>query len=96
MILSLPFGIRDEKGYLREKPLSEELLNKGYKGLVLLENVDSADASVVSRLISENHIVPRIRQTEGDPTWAVRIRKHKDKLVMHVLNRALKQSRIRH
>jgi hypothetical protein len=89
VILSLPFGIRDEKGYLREKPLSEELLNKGYKGLVLLENVDSADASVVSRLISENHIVPRIRQTEGDPTWAVRIRKHKDKLVMHVLNRAL-------
>jgi len=88
VIMALPFGIKDEKGYLREKPLSDELLSKGYPGLVLIDENASLD-TCINELIQNNIIIPKIRQTDGDRTWAVKIRKHKDKLVMHILNRAI-------
>lgn len=88
VIMSLPFGIKDAKGYWRDKPLSDQLISAGYPGLVLLDD-SVADENTVSGLVDKKVIIPRIRQIEGDSTWAVRIRKHGDKTVMHVLNRAI-------
>lgn len=56
--------------------------------MVILEN-DLADEAIVKKLMESNVIRPRIRQLEGDDTWAVKIRKHKGRLVMHILNRAI-------
>jgi hypothetical protein len=83
-----PFGTKDAKGFRREKPLFELLEKGNYPGLVILEN-DLADEAIVKKLMESNVIRPRIRQLEGDDTWAVKIRKHKGRLVMHILNRAI-------
>jgi hypothetical protein len=88
VIMALPFGTKDAKGFPRSKPLSEELIKANYPGLTIIDN-DLIDETRVKELIEKNIIVPRIRQVEGEATWAVRIRKHGDKLVMHILNRAL-------
>jgi len=88
VIMALPFGIKDGKGFIREKPLSEELIEANYPGLVLIDN-NIVDECCVAQLIEKGIIKPRIHQVEGETTWAVRIRKHEDKLVMHILNRAI-------
>mgnify|MGYP001275322730 CR=1 FL=1 len=87
MILALPFGVCDEHGNARSTPLSDVLLAKSYPGLTLVSGL--ADVSAVRKLIQDGKITPRIRQTAGEETWALRLRTHGDRLVLHVLNRAL-------
>ncbi len=88
VIIVLPFGTKDEKGFVREKPLSDELIKNAYPGLTLIEN-HLADEDIVNQLIKKEIIKPRVRQIQGDETWAVKIRKHEGHLVMHLLNRAI-------
>ena len=85
--LSLPFGTHDEKGFKREVPLSEKLLKTKYRNLVLLNKADSANALTV--LIKKGNFHPAIKQVAGDAGWVARLRFHKDKPVLHLMNTAL-------
>lgn len=85
-VLSLPFGTCDEKGFKREKPLSEEIIGK-YPNVTTVTG--TANDDLVRHLKKIGVIRSRITQTAGESTWALRLRKHGDKLVLHVLNRAL-------
>jgi len=86
MILALPFGVCDEKGFKREKPLSEEIIGK-YPNVTTVSG--TANDALVEVLKKTGVIKNRICQTAGESTWSVRLRRHGDKLVMHILNRAL-------
>ncbi len=86
--LSLPFGTHDEKGYKRVAPLSEELIRSKFKNLHILDT--SAISDPLEMLIQKGTFHPVIRQISGDPGWAVRIRVHGDKTVIHFMNIALK------
>lgn len=86
--LGLPFGIRDEKGIDRPRPLSEELLARKYRNLFLLDGVNKAGE--LERLSGIKAIQPRIVQVSGDKSWCARFRNHPQGLVMHLLNRELK------
>ena len=86
MILSLPFGVCDERGFKREKPLSEEIIGK-YPNVTTVTGM--ANDELVSVLKKTGVIPSRITQTAGESTWALRLRRHGDKLVLHILNRAL-------
>ena len=85
-IVSLPFGTRDENGFKREIPLSEELLDAGYSNLTVIEKVDD---SVVKDLIKAGKIQPTIEQTAGETGWALRMRVNEGRLFLHILNRDL-------
>jgi hypothetical protein len=84
--LTLPFGVYDEKGFKRAVPLSDALLKKKYKNLVV---IDSQTSDPLERLISERKFKPVLMQVAGDPGWAARIRFYKDKPVIHFMNTAL-------
>ncbi len=85
--LALPFGTHDDKGYKRNVPLSEELIKSNYKNLILVETAKSID--VLGKLIQKGRFHPVLRQISGDQRWAVRIRIHGDKPVIHFMNTAL-------
>jgi len=84
--LALPFGIKDEKGFKRAMPLSDELMRRKYKNLVI---VDAETDDPLTKLITERKIKPALTQTSGDAGWAARIRFYNDKPVIHLLNTAL-------
>lgn len=84
--LALPFGIKDEKGFKRAVPLSDELMRRKYKNLVI---VDAETDDPLTKLITERKIKPALTQTSGDAGWAARIRFYNDKPVIHLLNTAL-------
>ncbi|MDY3286912.1 MAG: alpha-amylase family protein [Eubacteriales bacterium] len=86
-ILKLPFGTRDEQGFLRPEPLSAKLLAKGYAGLTVTD-ADAEDA--LSAMLESGVIRPAITQTEGETTWAMRLRRNDGRFFLHILNRALK------
>jgi len=84
--LALPFGTHDEKGFKRTIPLSDELKNRKYKNLIIL---DPAASDPLKKLIAEGKFKPVLTQLSGDTRWAARIRVYKDKPVIHFLNTAL-------
>jgi len=86
MVLSLPFGVCNERGFKREHPLSEEIIGK-YPNVTTVTG--TANEDLVNVLKDQGVIRSRIVQTAGESTWALRLRRHGDKLVLHVLNRAL-------
>lgn len=86
--LKLPFGTHDEKGFKRKIPLSDELLNEKYTGLVIINSVSRAEA--LDSFIVSGNIIPRIRQVSGDTRWTSRLRVHEEGVVLHLMNRALK------
>ncbi|HUX96904.1 MAG TPA: hypothetical protein VMV47_14310 [Bacteroidales bacterium] len=85
--LSLPFGTHDEKGFRRNKPLSEELIAKKYKNLVILESIHVSEN--IEKLIKKGIFKPAIRQVAGDKGWAVRVLMNENKPVLHFLNSAM-------
>lgn len=92
--LCLPFGTHDERGFLRERPLSDALLEgaAAYPGLRLLVGsaAGGGEAAVaLQQLIDAGAFSPRIRQTAGDTGWALRLRVHEQGPVLHLMNRSL-------
>ncbi len=86
--LNLPFGTHDEKGFERKKPLSVNLLEKDYPGLIVIDS--GAGTGYLSKLLDSGVIKPRIKQISGDTGWAARLRVHsRDGVVLHLMNRAL-------
>ena len=85
-ILSLPFGTKDENGFPRKTPLSDELLKAGYSNLTVIEKVDGA---TVKELIQKGTIRPTIEQKSGETGWALRMRKNDGRFFLHILNRDL-------
>jgi hypothetical protein len=85
--LALPFGTHDEKGNKRQVPLSAGLLRNKYKGLTLVQTATSGD--VLNQLITTGKYKPVFVQTGGDKGWAIRARKHGDKVSVHFMNTAL-------
>ncbi|HOP11549.1 MAG TPA: hypothetical protein PK629_08660 [Oscillospiraceae bacterium] len=85
-VVRLPFGTHDENGFIREMPLSDELLTAGYQNLIIAE--DKAE-TMLPHLIKTGLINPVITQFCGDPRWALRVRQHQGNLILHLLNRAL-------
>jgi hypothetical protein len=85
--LALPFGTHDERGFKRETPLSAELLKHNYKNLVVVDTATKGDP--LRQLISKGTFQPVIKQLAGDTRWAVRIRIHQDKPVIHFMNTAM-------
>ncbi|MDX9880489.1 MAG: hypothetical protein RBS73_00390 [Prolixibacteraceae bacterium] len=85
--LALPFGTHDEKGFKRAIPLSEELLKMKFKNLFLIESAIVSDP--LGKLIQDGVFKPVIKQLSGDKRWAVRIRLHDGKPVLHFMNTAL-------
>ncbi|GAB3916859.1 hypothetical protein [Mucilaginibacter boryungensis] len=85
--LTLPFGTHDEKGFKRIAPLSDELIHGQYKNLLIIDANSKQDP--LKKLISEGKFNPVLRQLSGDTRWAVRIRLHNNKPVIHFMNRAL-------
>lgn len=85
--LALPFGTHNEKGFKREVPLSEELIGSKHKNLILVDTASSNDT--LEKLIQKGGFRPTIKQISGDRRWAVRIRFHENKPVLHFMNTAL-------
>jgi hypothetical protein len=85
--VSLPFGIRDEKGVKRKLPLSRELMKMRYKNLVVLPSATAADP--LKALTAKNKFHPALRQLSGDTRWTARIRYYNHKPAIHFLNTAL-------
>lgn len=85
--IALPFGTHDEKGFKREKPLSDLLIAKHYKNLLVVE--DGIDSDSVDRLIASKKIIPLIKQISGDKRWCIRVRHYNGKSVFHFMNAAL-------
>lgn len=82
--MALPFGTHDDKGYKRNRPLSEELLRGRYKNLVIVDSFTTADP--LQNLISKKQFAPAVKQTGGDAGWALRMRHYKDGFAIHFLN----------
>jgi hypothetical protein len=84
---ALPFGTHDEKGFKRDIPLSQELINNNYKNLVVIES--AVKANPLQKLISQNQFKPVLRKVSGDKRWAARIRIYPDNPVIHFMNTAI-------
>jgi hypothetical protein len=84
--LTLPFGIYDEKGFKRAAPLSEALMKKKYKSLIV---IDPKSTDPLVNLVREKKFRPVLTQVSGDAGWAARIRFYKNKPVIHFMNTAL-------
>jgi len=84
----LPFGTHDEKGFKRNKPLSDQLLNQKFKHLHMVTSI-SDTSNPLEKLISAQKLQPVLRQISGDKRWAARIRMQSGKPVLHFMNRAL-------
>lgn len=84
--LTLPFGTYDEKGFKRGVPLSEGLIKKKYKNLIV---INSKTSDPLRKLITEGRFKPVLTQLSGDPGWAARIRFYDNKPVIHFMNTAL-------
>ena len=85
--LCLPFGTHDERGFARSVHLSAELLNSGYRNLIMKGTENTSD--FFDRFIKKDVFHPVLRQLTGDPRWAARIRTYRGKPVIHFLNTAL-------
>jgi len=84
--LTLPFGTHDDKGFKRIIPLSDKLIKRKYKNLIIL---DSKTPDPLKKLIAEEKFKPVLTQLSGDTRWVARIRVYKDKPVIHFMNTAL-------
>lgn len=84
--LRKPFGTHDEKGFLRAESCLDSLLKTDYDGLVLLEN-ETAGETI--QMLKGTKLHPRVTQVSGDACWSVRLRRHPNGIVMHLMNRAL-------
>lgn len=82
--MALPFGTHDDKGYKRNKPLSDELLRSRFKNLVIVDSHTTGDP--LQNLINKKQFTPAVKQTGGDAGWALRIRYYKDSFAIHFLN----------
>ena len=87
-LVSLPFGTHDKKGFLREVPLSELLIEYNYPDLHIIDSITSTGS--LKELVDKNLIHPRIKALKGDGMRALRMRVHDNILHIHILNRALK------
>lgn len=86
--MALPFGTHDEKGNKRSVALSQELLKAHSGNIVVLTSAVSSNP--VTELIQKKQLQPVIIQKAGDNRWAVRVRKYKEKTVLHFMNTAIK------
>lgn len=85
--VALPFGGRDEKGFVRKQPLSVELLKHGYKNLLVTNT--SVAANPLEQLMASGKFHPILQQVKGDAGWVARIRLYNGKPVIHFMNTAL-------
>ena len=85
--MALPFGGRDEKGFVRRQPLSVELLKQGYKNLLLTDSAITSNP--LKKLMASGKFHPILQQTGGDAGWVARIRLYNGKPVIHFMNTAL-------
>ena len=87
--VSLPFGTHDEKGNLRNIPLSVNLLKKRRNNLKLIDSI-SDTPEVFTQFVMDKSFSPIIRQTSGDIGWVVRLRDYNGKKTLHFMNSNLK------
>ncbi len=85
--MALPFGTHDEVGNKRKVPLSAELTGKKYRNLIIIKTISVSDP--LAELIKRGRFRKIINQISGDTRWAVRIRTHEGRAVLHFLNRGL-------
>ncbi len=85
LIMTLPFGLYDENGYEREKPLSEELLGVKYDGLYVVSG-----SAELPKLIEDGIIVPAVKVVKGDKRRVFRAKvEDNGRLILHIMNTAL-------
>lgn len=82
--LALPFGTHNERGFKRDKPLSDKLLAQHYKNLTVIES--ASKVNVLNQLITEKKIKPVIKQVAGGAGWVVKARFYNGKPVLHFMN----------
>ena len=87
LFLSLPFGTHDQKGFVRPRPLSDQLLKTYHRHIVVIDS--ALYGKPLEGLIAKKIFRPMIVQTGGDTRWTVRARKYGDKTVLHFMNTAL-------
>lgn len=85
--MALPFGERDEKGFVRKIPLSALILKFKYKNLFIIDTAVSSEP--LQKLMSTGRFHPVLKQVKGDAGWVARIRLYNDKPVIHFMNTAL-------
>ncbi len=83
--LTLPYGTFDEKGFTRQEPLSDRLLAKRHKNLLIVDN----PAAALEEAVASKQFAPLMRQVSGNPRWAARIRKYEETTVIHLLSTGL-------
>lgn len=86
--VTFPFGTHDEKGFKRNKPLSDKLSHHHYRNLVVINTPKGKNT--LQFLIDSGLFKPVVRRLFGDPGWLARIRFYDGKPTIHFLNNALK------
>lgn len=81
MIIAGEFGIKDEKGFAREKSFSDELKKAGYKGLVFVPG-----SSELPELIKKGIIKPLVNIIAGDKRRVFRAKTEDGRLIIHIMN----------
>ena len=87
VIMSLPFGTHDEKGNIRETPLSQLLESENYKKLHIVES--STDGTPLETLISNGILKPLLVQKKGNKQWVARMRYYDNEFTIHLINSKL-------
>ncbi len=82
--LSLPFGTHDENGFKYTTPLSELIPKRTYQNLKIIDS--STETCSIEDIPNNNSFLPSVQLVEGNPQWAVRIRRYADKNVLHIIN----------
>ncbi|MCK5811600.1 MAG: hypothetical protein KAG94_01755 [Clostridiales bacterium] len=86
--ISLPFGTHDEKGFKRSKSLFHKIDESNFENLTIIET--STISNPLDKIIEKKLLEPLIWQIKGDDRWVLRARKHGSKIMIHLLNSALK------
>ncbi|MDD2475510.1 MAG: hypothetical protein PHI32_06335 [Dysgonamonadaceae bacterium] len=87
--VSLPFGTHDEKGNIRQRPLSDKLMKNRGKNLKMMDSI-SDKSEVFQQIVLDGDFSPIVRQVSGDKGWVVRLRDYNGNKVLHFMNSKLK------
>lgn len=85
--VSPPFGVQDEKGEPRKKPLHDELKKMKTENVFFLPSATVTDP--IKKIMAKGRFQPVLKQVSGDSRWIARIKFYNKKPVIHFLNTAL-------
>ncbi len=81
LIVALPYGTKDEKGFDRPVSLSQELISGNYPGLAVVNGAEEIPA-----LIEKGILVPAVKIIKGDKRRVCRARITDGRLMVHIIN----------